>query len=100
MTCKNDYVCDLLHRTGLSEVASRTAANLVVRGLRILVVVLVALVVSRIAARIVRRSVSAVMNAPTTGPSDRLYGYWMVAWTTSVTRFPPGRQELELMRGD
>ena len=37
----------------------------------------------------IRCSVSAVMNAPTTGPSDRLYGNWMVAWTTSVTRFPP-----------
>ena len=48
----------------------------------------------------IRRSVSAVMKAPTTGPSDRLYGNWMVAWTTSVARVPPGTSRTELMRGD
>ena len=37
----------------------------------------------------IRRSVSAVMNAPITGPSDRLYGNWMVLWTASTTRVPP-----------
>ena len=47
----------------------------------------------------IRWSVSAVMNAPTTGPSDRLYGNWIVAWTTSVTRFPPGRHESRIDEG-
>ena len=37
----------------------------------------------------IRCSVSAVMNAPTTGPSDRLYGNWIVLWTACTTRVPP-----------
>ena len=72
MVCKNDYVCDLLNRAGLSEVASRTVANLAVRGLRILVIALVALVISRLAARLVRRSVNSVlMRAPLARGSAR-----------------------------
>ncbi len=33
----------------------------------------------------IRCSVRAVMNAPTTGPRDRLYGNWMVISRTSLT---------------
>ena len=45
----------------------------------------------------IRCSVSAVMNAPITGPSDRLYGNVMV-WTACATRASPRRSGL--MSGD